>query len=111
MAAADGSIDSEEKQKVLGFIKRNEDLKVFNTADVAERFMHFADGFDFDKTIGEMEAMDSITKIKDDREQSKMCIAVCCAIGRADGNFDKDEIAVVKKLCSKLGVNSREYNL
>jgi len=111
VAAADGNIDSSEKQKMVGFIQRNEALKVFKTNEVIDRFNHFAGGFEFDHMIGKQEAMNAITKIKSNQEESRMCVTVCCAIGAADGNFDKNEQQVVRDICSALGLSPSEFGL
>ena len=111
IASADGDISSEEKQKMVGYINLNESLKVFKLNDVLTRFNHYADMFAFDYNVGKAEAMKSITKMKSKSDATKTLIAVCCSIGAADGNFDKDEIALVREMCSALGVNPEDFKL
>ncbi|WP_364144415.1 TerB family tellurite resistance protein [Paenibacillus sp. LPE1-1-1.1] len=41
VAAAYGKIDSNEKQKMTGYMSRSEDLKVFDMSDVITRFNHW----------------------------------------------------------------------
>ena len=38
-------------------------------------------------------------------------VRVCCAIGAADGNFDDDEKAVVRKICAELNLNPKDFDL
>ena len=111
IASADGDISSEEKQKMVGYINLNDSLKVFKLNDVLTRFNHYADMFAFDYNVGKAEAMKSITKMKKKPDEAKALISVCCSIGAADGNFDKDEIALVKEVCSELGVDPAEFKL
>lgn len=111
IASADGDISSEEKQKMVGYINLNDSLKVFKLNDVLTRFNHYADMFAFDYNVGKAEAMKSMTKIKSKPDAAKTLIAVCCSIGAADGNFDKDEIALVREICSALGVNPADFKL
>ncbi|MGH4120152.1 tellurite resistance TerB family protein [Clostridium sp.] len=111
IASADGDISSEEKQKMVGYINLNDSLKVFKLNDVLTRFNHYADMFAFDYNVGKAEAMKSITKMKSKTDAGKTLIAVCCSIGAADGNFDKEEVALVKEMCSNLGVNPADFKL
>lgn len=111
IASADGNISSDEKQKMVGYINLNDSLKVFNLNDVLTRFNHYADMFGFDYNVGKAEAMKSITKIKNKPDAAKALVAVCCSIGASDGNFDKEEVALVKEICSALGVNPADFKL
>ena len=111
IASADGNISSEEKQKMVGYINLNESLKVFNLNDVLTKFNHHADMFAFDYNVGKAEAMKSIAKMKSKPDAAKTLIAVCCSVGASDGNFDKDEIALVKEMCTVIGVNAADFKL
>ncbi|HOV25380.1 MAG TPA: tellurite resistance TerB family protein [Pseudobacteroides sp.] len=111
VASADGNISSEEKQKMIGFININDTLKVFKISDVIERFNHYASHFDFDYTVGKIEAMKQVEKLKKKPAEARLLIAVCCSVGASDGNFDKDEVAIVKEMCQKLGVDSSEFGI
>ncbi|MFT5873215.1 MAG: tellurite resistance protein TerB [Clostridium sp.] len=111
IASADGDISAEEKQKMVGYINLNDALKVFKLSDVLARFNHYADMFAFDYNVGKAEAMKAVTKMKSKPDAAKTLLAVCCAIGAADGNFDKDEIALVREMCSTLGVDPSDFKL
>ena len=111
IAGADGDISSDEKQKMVGYINLNDSLKVFKLSDVLARFNHYADMFAFDYNVGKAEAMKAITKMKSKPDAAKTLIAVCCSIGAADGNFDKDEIALVKEMCAAIGVNPTDFKI
>jgi len=111
IAGADGDISSDEKQKMVGYINLNDSLKVFKLSDVLARFNHYSDMFEFDYNVGKAEAMKSITKMKSKPDAAKTLIAVCCSIGAADGNFDKDEIALVKEMCTAIGVNPTDFKI
>ncbi|MFC4599279.1 tellurite resistance TerB family protein [Cohnella hongkongensis] len=111
VAAADGSISSEEKQKMIGYIQHNEELKVFETAKVIERFNFYTGNFDFDAMIGKAEAMKPIVKLKDKPEISRIVISVCCAIGAADGDFDEQEKSVVREICRAVNLNPSDFGL
>ena len=45
------------------------------------------------------------------RPQRQLVVRVCCAIGAADGDIDERERAVVRRMCSELGLNSANFSL
>lgn len=111
VAAADGSISSDEKQKMAGFIQRADELKHFDMSTVIEVFNKTAGDFEFDQSIGKASALQTIGKIKGNDEQARLLVRVVCAIGAADGDFDPDEQAVAKEICVELGLNASEFDL
>ncbi|OCT16699.1 Tellurite resistance TerB [Paenibacillus pectinilyticus] len=111
VAAADGSIDANEKQKMAGYMSRSEELKVFEMGDVITRFNHYAGNFEFDAMIGKQEALKSIAKFRSKPEIGRVIVGVCSAIGSADGDFDDKEKAVVRDICNTLGLNPSEFSL
>ena len=111
VAAADGSIDASEKQKMAGFIERADELKHFDMRQVIEVFNKTVGDFEFDHSIGKATALKSIGKIKGNDEQSRLLVRVVCAIGAADGDFDSDERAVVGKIAEELGLNPSDFDL
>lgn len=111
VASADGHISAEEKQKMIGFMKLSDALKVFDTEDVIALFNKYADTVEFDMHIGKGECLKVIAKIKKDESASRLLIRVCCAIGAADGNFDDNEKAVVREICAELGLNPADFFL
>jgi tellurite resistance protein TerB len=110
VAYADGSVSSEEKQKMMGFLKSSEQLKVFESGDVIKIFQKYVEKFEFDAAIGTGEVMVAVGKFRG-KEQAQLVVRVCCAIGASDGNFDPQEQAVVRRMCSELGLNPSDFNL
>lgn len=111
VAAADGNISSEEKQKMIGFMKQSDALSVFDTSEVIPLFEKFAGNFSFDFMIGKGECLQVIGKLKKDVGASRLLVRVCCAVGAADGNFDDSEKAVIREICTELGLNPEEFSL
>lgn len=111
VAAADGSISAEEKQKMAGFIQRTDELKVFDMQEVIKQFNKFTENFEFDHTIGKAEALKTLGKIKKNDEAARLLVRVCCAIGLADGDFDESEKAMVQEICTELGLNPSDFGL
>ncbi|MBZ4193297.1 MAG: tellurite resistance TerB family protein [Candidatus Contendobacter sp.] len=111
VAHADGVAKPEEKQKMMGFLRNSEVLSVFSTEEVITIFDKYARQFEFDHQIGQASALQAVAKIKGDETEAKLMVRVCCAIGAADGNFDDQEKAIVRKICAELGLNPKEFDL
>lgn len=111
VANADGNIDSDEKSKLLKFIKSNEALSVYNPEDVVKQFKKYSDLYEFDVDAAEAAALQAISKIKSNTEKSKFLVRMICSIGKTDGDFDKDEKTVVRKICLELNLNPSEFDV
>jgi len=111
VAYADGNASSAEKQKMMGFVKQSDALKVFGTDKVVETFQKYIGKFEFDAAIGKGEAMTAITRLKSKPEQAQLLVRVCIAIGASDGNFDNLEQQAVTGICHELGLNPKNFDL
>lgn len=111
VSAADGNINSAEKQRMAGFIQNSAELKVFDLRDVIKMFNAFCEKFEFDAEIGKAEALRSIGKIRTKPDAARLLVRVCCAIGSADGNFDESERAVCRTICTELSLNPSDFDL
>ncbi|QLQ32284.1 MAG: tellurite resistance TerB family protein [Candidatus Thiothrix singaporensis] len=111
VAAADGNIDSSEKQKMMKFIQQSDELKVFETKDVIAFFNKIAENFEFDHEIGKAEALKVIGKLRSKPDAARLMVRVCIAIGSADGSFDDQEKQMVREICRDLGVPTEDFGL
>ena len=111
VAMADGSISSEEKQKMIKFIESNDALSIFSTSDVIKAFQDFVGQLEFDKDIGEAKAYQAIGKMKSNTEASRLLIRMIIAIASSDGLFDNDEKKVAIKIAKELGIDPAEFEL
>jgi len=111
IAMADGSISSEEKQKMVKFIEHNESLSVFSTKDVIAAFQDFVGQIEFDQDIGSAAAYQAIAKMKSNNEAARLLIRMIISIGSSDGQFDADEKKIATKIAKELGLNPAEFDL
>ena len=111
VAHADGSVSDDEKQKMMGFIDRADELKHFDNRDIIKVFNASLEDFEFDTGIGKGNALRMIGKIKKNEEQSRLLIRIVCAIGAADGDFDDNERAVAREICVDLGLAPSDFDL
>lgn len=111
VAAADGTISAQEKQKMAGFIRNSDELKVFEMTEVIAFFDKVVGNFDFDAEIGRAEALKVIGRLRGNEEQARVMVRVACAIGASDGEFDEDEKTVVRGVCKELGLSPADFDL
>jgi tellurite resistance protein TerB len=111
VAMADGSISSEEKQKMIKFIESNDALSIFTTSDVIKAFQDFVGQLEFDKDIGQAKAYLAIGKMKSNTEASRLLIRMIISIASSDGLFDNDEKKVAVKIARELALDPSEFEL
>ena len=111
IAMADGSISSEEKQKMIKFIESNDALSIFTTSDVIKAFQDFVGQLEFDKDIGEAKAYQAIGKMKSNTEASRLLVRMIIAIASSDGLFDNDEKKIAVKIAKELALDPSEFEL
>jgi len=111
LALADGDISSDEKQKMMKFIENYEPLSVFKTTDIITSFGEFVTQLEFDQDLGEAKALEAIGKMKSNDAAAKLIMRLVIAIGAADGDFDKDEQAMARRIANELGLNAAEFEL
>ncbi|MBK1648957.1 tellurite resistance TerB family protein [Rhabdochromatium marinum] len=111
MSMADGTVSSEEKQKMMRFMENYEALSVFPSKEIVESFQNFMSQIEFDKDLGEAKAYDAIRKMKGKDDAARLIMRLIIAIAGADGNFDADEKHVAIKIATELGVNPAEFEL
>ena len=96
---------------MAAFIQRSDELSVFDMSKVIESFNKIMEGFDFDASIGKIEAMKKISRLRGKDEEARTMVRVCCVIGAADGDFDADERKIVAEICNELGLNPADFDL
>ena len=111
IAAADGSIDPEERMRTEGFIRSNEALRVFPIDELLEKFNFYAGKLQSDYAFGKVEAIATIGKLKSKPDAARAVIQVGIIIGGADGNFDADEKQAVREACNAVGIAPSEFDL
>ncbi|CAH2713042.1 hypothetical protein BACCIP111895_00175 [Neobacillus rhizosphaerae] len=109
VAMADGNLDASERQKMLEFVHQSEELRVFDTNKVIQKFNFFVSKMENDRMMGRAEAFRALGKIRTKPEIARLIARYCIAIGYADGNFDNNEKQMVADICHELGLNPAEF--
>lgn len=111
VAAADGTIDPAERQRVAALITTNEVLANFPADDLQRRFNDYLTKLQTDFDFGKVSVLQEIGKVKKKPTEARAVIQIGIVIGGADGNFDKTEQAVVREACFAVGINPEEFDL
>ncbi|MBB6418107.1 tellurite resistance TerB family protein [Streptomyces sp. AK010] len=111
VAAADGTVDPAERQRVAQLIATNEVLQNFPADDLRRRFEDNLVKLTADFDFGKVSVMQEIAKAKKKPAEARAVVQIGIVIGGADGDFDKDEQAVVREACYALGLPPHEFDL
>ncbi|MET8861185.1 TerB family tellurite resistance protein [Streptomyces sp. NPDC004579] len=111
VAAADGSIDPSERQRVAQLIATNEVLQNFDAVDLQRRFDDNLNKLTADFALGKVSVLQEIAKAKKKPAEARAVIQIGIVIGGADGDFDKTEQAVVREACFTLDLPPHEFDL
>ncbi|MFD8999994.1 tellurite resistance TerB family protein [Streptomyces sp. NPDC059582] len=111
VAAADGTIDPAERQRVAQLISTNEVLQNFPADDLRRRFEENLNKLTADFAFGKVSVLQEIAKAKKKPAEARAVIQIGIVIGGADGDFDKTEQAVVREACFTLDLPPHEFDL
>ncbi|MBV2354248.1 TerB family tellurite resistance protein [Streptomyces sp. J2-1] len=111
VAAADGTIDPSERQRVAQLIATNDVLQNFPADDLRRRFDENLNKLTADFDFGKVSVLQEIAKAKKKPAEARAVIQIGIVIGGADGDFDKTEQAVVREACYTLDLPPHEFDL
>lgn len=111
VAAADGSIDPSERQRVATLISTNDVLRNFPADDLRRRFNGYVDQLTADFAFGKVSVLQEISKAKKKPTEARAVVQIGIVIGGADGDFDPSEQAVVREACFALDLPPHEFDL
>ncbi|SDE06455.1 tellurite resistance TerB family protein [Streptomyces prasinopilosus] len=111
VAAADGVADPSERQRVAQLIATNDILRNFPADDLRRRFEENLDRLAADFAFGRVSVLQEVAKARKKPVEARAVIQIGIVIGGADGDFDRDEQAVVREACFALGLPPHEFDL
>ncbi|MDG9688580.1 TerB family tellurite resistance protein [Streptomyces sp. DH17] len=111
VAAADGTVDSSERQRVAQLIATNDVLQGFPADDLRHRFEDNLSKLAADYALGKVSVLLEIAKAKKKPAEARAVVQIGIVIGGADGDFDKDEQAAVREACYALDLPPHEFDL
>ncbi|MFE6229183.1 MULTISPECIES: tellurite resistance TerB family protein [unclassified Streptomyces] len=111
VAAADGTVDPAERQRVAQLIAANEVLRNFDAGDLQRRFEAQLDRLAADFDFGKVAVLQEVAKAAKKPAEARAVVQIGIVIGGADGHFDPAERAVVREACFALGLPPHEFDL
>ncbi|WP_093800424.1 tellurite resistance TerB family protein [Streptomyces sp. Wb2n-11] len=111
VAAADGTVDPAERRRVAQLIATNDVLQNFAADDLQRRFDENLNKLTADFAFGKVSVLQEIAKAKKKPAEARAVIQIGIVIGGADGDFDKDEQAIVREACYTLDLPPHEFDL
>lgn len=111
IAIASDGVSSEEKQKMIGFLRNSPELSVFDTQEVIQVFEKMVRSYEFDFDIGKGETMKYIMALKDKPEQAQLAVRVGIAVAKSDGDFDDNEKTTSREIIAALGFQAQDFGL
>jgi len=108
MAYADGRFSQPEKASMLDLIRTTEAIDMFDTDDALAEFDRISELYYFDFVDGEAHAMRRLVQLRDRREDAIVVAKACAVIATADGHFDEDEKATLRRICKLMNLDPAE---
>lgn len=112
-AFADGTLESEEKAKLVAAFKINPILKQYPTAVLIAKFNELAEQAEFDNDTGLdaciKEVQDVARSANDEKRAAIMRMGIAAA--KADGEIEPAERAFLARVANVLGVNARDFGI
>ncbi len=111
IAMADGTITSEEKQKMMRFIENYDPLSVFSSKELVETFNDTVARIEFDRDLGEARVFEALGKMKTNTDAARLIMRLIICIACSDGTFDDGERHVARKIAAELNLNPGDFEL
>lgn len=111
IAAADGSVDAEERRKVAALISQNEVLQNFPADQLQKIFNDDVDKLQRDFDFGKVSILQEVAKVRKKQDEARAVIQIGIIIGGADGDFDEDEKKAVRDACHAVNLSPAEFDL
>ncbi len=111
VAMADGKVSFSERAKLDQIVETLTELRVFDVHEEIDRFNDYVDAIaDGDEAAWE-DALDAIRRCAPDREAAKLIAKIGLAVAHADGTFSLEERALIKQICTILGLKTNKLDL
>lgn len=110
-AAADGTIERAETDKLTKLLNANDLLEAFRGREITKTIAKYENILDADFGIGKKKMLDEIADIADNDDHAQEVLLTMLAIAKSDGEIEPEEQAVILEVCRTLRLDPREYGL
>lgn len=111
VAAADGTVERSEMDKLDKLLTSNENLNAFKPAEIRKLMQRYQTMLEADFLVGKQKMMKEISDISDNTEISEEVFLNALAISKADGEIEPEEAKVLQEIGRFLGINAQEYGI
>ena len=110
-AAADGTIERSETDKLTKLLQANDLLEAFRGREITKTITKYENILDADFGIGKKKMLDEISDIADNDDHAQEVLLTMLAIAKADGEIEDEERVVILEVCRVLRLDPKEYGL
>lgn len=111
VAAADGTVERAEVDKLDKLLTSNDNLSAFKPAEIRKVIARYQNVLEADFGVGQQKMMKELADISDNHDHCEEVFLNMLAIAKADGEIEPEEKTVLLKVARNLGVNPDEYGL
>jgi tellurite resistance protein TerB len=111
VAAADGTIEQAEIEKMTKLLSANEALSGFKPSEITQTVQHFSDLLETDFDFGKKKILDEISQITDEQTQCEDVFICMMAVAKANGKIAAEERNVLLQVAALLKLKPSKYNL
>lgn len=111
IAAADGSVERSEIEKLEKLLASNDNLTAFKPAEFRKIVQRYQTMLEADFLVGRQKMMKEIADISDNSELCEEVFLNALAISKADGEVEPDEAKVLASIARSLGIDAKEYGI
>lgn len=110
-AAADGTIEKSERDKLDKLLTSNPQLEAFKPAEIRKVMQRYENMLDADFMVGKQKMMKEIADISDNSDHCEEVFLNMLAISKADGEIEDAELTVIREVARYLGISLEQYGL
>lgn len=108
VAYADGDCSGDELLKLNGIIESNDNLKHFGS-EIGATIDKYSAMYESGARLAKIKLMKELEDVKADEDQKEEAFVIAIEIADADGEIDEDELAILREIGKKLGLNPDNY--
>ena len=110
-AAADGTIERSETDKLTKLLQANDLLDAFRGREITKTITKYESILEADFGIGKKKMLDEIADIADNDDHAQEVLLTMLAIAKADGEIEPEEHTAIMEVCRTLRLDPKEYGL
>lgn len=111
VAAADGTVEKSELDKLDKLLTSNENLEAFKPADIRKVMSRYQNILEADFGVGQQKMLKELAEISDNTDHCEEVFLNMLAIAKSDGEIEPEEKAVLVKVARSLGISLDEFGL